>query len=164
MALHLFRTRLVSNRCYPLTVNSPTHVANLHLVNTSWWVGIIACQLCGYFLNDRVPLRIARRTGVWHPEYRLYNIFLVVAAAPIGLGIFGAGLQYHLHYMVLALGAFLIMFAGTYSTPITVNYVTECFPELSLEVSVIMSVYRQVLGLSLPFFVIPWRARVGSGW
>ena len=62
-------------------------------VNTSWWFGIIACQLCGHFLNDRIPLRFARRTGVWHPEYRLYNIFFVVAAMPIGLGLYGAGLQ-----------------------------------------------------------------------
>lgn len=53
--------------------------------------------------------------------------------------------------MVLALGTFLVLFGGTYSTPITVNYITECFPSGSaLEVSVVMGVYRQVLGLSLP--------------
>ena len=74
------------------------------------------------------------------------------------------GSRYHLHYMVLALGVFLIMFGGTYSTPITVNYITECFPTSALEVSVIMAVYRQIFGLSLPFFVLPWRSRVGSGW
>ena len=66
--------------------------------------------------------------------------------------------------MVLALGTFLVMFAGSYSTPITVNYVTECFPDLSLEVSVIMNVYRQLLGLSFPFFALSWQASVGSGW
>ena len=64
------------------------------LVNTSWWFGLIATQLCGYFLNDRIPLRIARRRGKWYSEFRLYNIFIVVAASPIGLGLFGAGLQY----------------------------------------------------------------------
>ncbi len=72
--------------------------------------------------------------------------------------------RYHLHYMVLALGVFLIMFGGTYSTPITVNYITECFPTSALEVSVIMAVYRQIFGLSLPFFVLPWKSRVGAGW
>ncbi len=55
---------------------------------------------------------------------------------------------------MLALNAFLIMFVDIYSTLITINYVTECFSELSLEVSVIMSVYRQILELSLSFFVI----------
>ena len=88
----------------------------------------------------------------------------MVAAAPLGLGIFGAGLQYHLHYMVLALGTFLVIFAACYSTPITVNYITECFTTLPLEVAVIMNVYRQVLGLSFAFFVFPWEAAVGPGW
>ena len=67
--------------------------------------------------------------------------------------------------MVLAVGSFLVVFAAAYSTPILVNYLTECFPELAFEVSVIMSVYRQVFGLSLPFFfIIPWTKRVGVGW
>ena len=154
MTLHLFRTRLVNNRCYSLTVNSSTHVVNLYLVNTFWWINIIVCQLCDYFLNDCVSLHITRRTDIWHLEYRLYNIFLVVAIASIDLSIFDARLQYHLHYIMLALNAFLIMFVDIYSTLITINYVTECFSELSLEVSVIMSVYRQILELSLSFFVI----------
>ena len=66
--------------------------------------------------------------------------------------------------MVLALGTFFVIFAGSYSTPITVNYITECFPSLALEVSVIMGVYRQVLGLSIPFFLFNWEAEVGRGW
>ena len=66
--------------------------------------------------------------------------------------------------MVLALGQFLVVFAGSYSTPIVVNYITECFPELALEVSVVMGIYRQVFGLSLPFFIVPWTEVVGPGW
>lgn len=148
---------------YPRLFHS-SPLLTVSLVYTTSWFGLAACQLCGHFLNDRIPLMIARRTGIWHLEYRLWNIFMVIVASPIGLGLFGAGLQYHLHYMVLALGVFLVKFGGAYSTPITVNYVTECFPELATEVSVIMGFYRQVLGLSIPFFIRPWSARVGPGW
>ncbi|MCJ1260092.1 hypothetical protein MMC24_007932 [Lignoscripta atroalba] len=64
------------------------------LFNFSYWSGLILCQICGALLNDRLPLWISRRNGgTWHPEYRLYNILLVIAASPIGLGIFGAGLE-----------------------------------------------------------------------
>ena len=63
-------------------------------VTTTWWFSVIACQLCGALLNDRIPLRLARRSGIWHPEYRLTNIFVVMFASPIGIGIYGAGLQY----------------------------------------------------------------------
>ncbi|MCJ1359763.1 MAG: hypothetical protein MMC33_009765 [Icmadophila ericetorum] len=133
--------------------------------NTSWWCAVIACQLCGIFLNDRVPLWISRRSkGIWHSENRLWTIFLVIFAAPVGLGLFGAGLQYHLHYMVLALGTFLTIFAAIYSIPITINYITECFPDYPLEVAVCMNAYRNSFGLGLTFYEIPWQAAVGSGW
>ena len=66
--------------------------------------------------------------------------------------------------MVLALGTFLIMFVGTYSAPIIANYVTECFPELALEMAVIRSVYWHIFGPGLPLFIIPEKARVSLGW
>ena len=66
-----------------------------HLVNFTQWAGLVLCQICGFLLNDRIPLSISRRRGgAWHLEYRLYPILLVAAASPIGFGIFGAGVQY----------------------------------------------------------------------
>lgn len=133
--------------------------------NFSQWAGLVLCQICGAFLNDRIPLSISRRRGgAWHLEYRLYPIFLVAAASPIGFGIFGAGIEYHLHYMVLALGTFLVIFGACYSTPISVNYIIECFKTSPLEVAVIMNVYRQILALALPFFLFPWEGAVSAGW
>lgn len=73
------------------------------------WIGMIAAQVFGYFFNDKIPLWVARsRGGVWHPEYRLANTLVPSILLPVALGIYGAGLQYHLHFMVLALGSFLM--------------------------------------------------------
>lgn len=84
---------------------------------------------------------------------------------PVGLGIFGAALQYHLHYMVLALGSFFITFAAMASVPVTVNYMVECFRGNVVEASAITNLYRLVLGLAVPFFIDPWIARMGGpGW
>ena len=66
--------------------------------------------------------------------------------------------------MVLALGTFLVIFGACYSTPITVNFIMECFKNSPLEVAVIMNVYRQALPIALPFFIFPWQATVGPGW
>ena len=66
--------------------------------------------------------------------------------------------------MVLALATFLVIFGACYSTPITVNYITECFKTSPLEVAVIMNVYRQSLSIALPFFIFPWQAAVSPGW
>lgn len=66
--------------------------------------------------------------------------------------------------MVLAVGSFLVVLAAAYSTPILLEYITQYFPEPVPELSVIMSVYRQIFGPSLPFFIIAWVKRVGTGW
>lgn len=137
------------------------------IVTFALWLGVIAAQLWGYFVNDRLPLALARRRGgTWKPEYRLHSLWIPsIFIMPVGLGIFGSALQYHLHYMVLALGAFMITFAAMSSVPVVINYVVECFRGNPLEVSNIMGVYRLSLGLAVPFFIDPWiKAVHGPGW
>ncbi|MCJ1319887.1 hypothetical protein MMC15_005223 [Xylographa vitiligo] len=131
------------------------------------WLGIFATQIYGTLLNDRIPLALARRYGgTWAPEYRLHALWVPsVLIMPAGLGIFGAALQYHLHYMVLALGTFLVTFGSMLSIPVATNYVVECFRAYPTEVATIMGVYRLALGLAVPFFIDAWIAAVdGPGW
>ena len=132
----------------------------------SLWFGIVLAQIYGHYLNDWIPLRLCRKYGgAWKPEYRLHTLWLTsLILLPIGLGIFGVALQYHTHYMVLALGSFLITFSAMLSVPVTVNYVIECFRQHALETSAIMGAYRLAFGLAIPFFVTPWEKRVGIGW
>jgi MFS family permease len=137
------------------------------LVTFSLWIGIICAQVWGFLLNDRIPLLLVRRRGGnWKPEYRLYSLVIPsVIIMPAGLGIFGAALQYHLHYVLLALGSFMVTFASMVSVPIAVNYLTECFRSYPTEVSAIMGLYRLVLGLAVPFFIDQWMLAVdGPGW
>ena len=130
------------------------------------WIGIIVAQAVGWSIGDTIPLWASRRFGhgVWRPEYRLWNIVLPGLVSPIGLGIFGAALQYHLHFMVLALGLFLVVFAATISVPICINYATECFLTSANEVAVAMNMYRLSFSIALGFFIFPWESAVGVGW
>jgi hypothetical protein len=73
-------------------------------------------------------------------------------------------LEYHLHYIVLALGSFLITFAAFCSVPVAVNYMVGCFRDHPTEAACIMGTYRLALGLGVPFFVDAWIAKVGVGW
>lgn len=129
-------------------------------------MSLIIAEIFGIFASDRIPLWGSRRltNGIWYPEYRLWNLILPGLLSPIGLGIFGASLQYHCHYMLLAFGAFLVGFSAVLSVPIIVNYVVECFVHSATEVAVIMNVYRLALGLALPFFIDSWSDAVGNGW
>ena len=129
------------------------------------WVGIIGAQLYGYLFNDKTPLWVARRRGgTWHTEYRLANTILPSILLPIGLGIYGAGLQYHLHFMVLALASFLIWFGALLALPVCYNYIIECFLHTPVEASVSLNGYRVSFGLMSVFIVTQWQASVGVGW
>lgn len=146
---------------------TPSKVTNRNAVTFALWIGILLAQVWGAYANDRIPLWVSRRNGgIWKPEYRLHTLwFPALIVLPIGLGIFGAALEYHLHYMVLALGSFLISFGAITTIPVAVNYVVECFKLHASEVGTIMGCYRLTLGLVIPFFIDQWIAAVGGpGW
>ena len=129
------------------------------------WVGIIGAQVYGYLFNDKTPLWVAsRRGGTWHPEYRLANTVVPGILLPIGLAIYGAGLHYHLHFMVLAVASFLIWFAALLILPICYNYIIECFLGTPVEAAVSLNSYRIAFGLMSVFIVTQWQSAVGVGW
>ncbi|MCJ1311613.1 hypothetical protein MMC25_005286 [Agyrium rufum] len=130
------------------------------------WVALFAGQAIGTLCNDKIPLWACRRfgKGTWQPEYRIWSLFLPALLMPIGLGIFGAGVQHHLHYMVLALGAFLVEVSALLCVPICINYVVECFVGYTMEAAVTMGIYRLALAVGLTFYFQPWSMKVGVGW
>lgn len=129
------------------------------------WIGAILAVIYGTLLNDRIPMYLSRRSGMWHPEYRLHTAwFPGVFATPVGCGIFGAALIYKLHYMVLALGTFFIALGGVASVPVSINYVIECFRHYPQEVGAALNLYRLCFGLAIPFFYDQWEETVGVNW
>ena len=131
------------------------------------WVGIVAAITYGYFVNDRLPLWVCRRygTGVWKLEYRLYPAALpAIVGLPVALGLFGATLQYHLHFMWLALATFLLNLTVNALTSAITNYVSENFRDFAAETTSILTFYRLFLGILVPFFIDAWEERVGVGW
>lgn len=49
-------------------------------------------------------------------------------------------------------------------TPITVNYINECFINTPAEASIAVNLYRVGFGLSVAFYIKQWVAKVGVGW
>ena len=123
-------------------------------------------QVYTYFVNDRVPLWLARRNGgIWKPEYRLWTALpLGFIAAPVGLGLFGAALEDHLHIMVLAVGTFFIYLAANGAVPIPSNYLVETFRRDPVEIGTALGVWRMICGLAIPFFLEQWEDEVGINW
>ncbi|CAK1366160.1 unnamed protein product [Cercospora beticola] len=131
------------------------------------WIGVIASQLYAAAVYDRLPLIICRRFyhGVWHPELRLHAIWPIMIIYPIGLGLFGAGLQEQWHYMSLAVCVAISQFSGAAGLGIVSNYLVEALgSHVANEVAIAVSCYRLVLGFSSIFFLTPWGDAVGPRW
>jgi len=130
------------------------------------WVALASAQLYGFFVNDRLPLWLCkRRGGTWKPEYPLHSMWIpAFFLPPIGLGLFGAALQYRLHYMVLALGTYLTVFGSMASASVLTNYLIECFTHYPSEYAVVMNAYRLTLGMTTSFYIDQWAGAVGNGW
>ncbi|KAF1975782.1 MFS general substrate transporter [Bimuria novae-zelandiae CBS 107.79] len=130
------------------------------------WLTVLVAQGISLLMSDRLPLWAAQRfnKGVWRPEYRVWNMWLSAVLAPIGFAIFGVTLQYHYHYMLLALGSFLVNIASQLSVPLLINCIIECFIMHPVEVSVAMNTWRLAFGIAVGFAVEPWAEAVGEGW
>ncbi|OJZ87426.1 hypothetical protein ASPFODRAFT_59846 [Aspergillus luchuensis CBS 106.47] len=135
-------------------------------------IGTALAELYGHFISDRLPLYLFHRGSKsqdiepteWRPEYRLHCLWVPVIMLPIGLGLFGASLEYHYHWVLLALGFLLLTFGAISLLPVAMTYLCECFPNHVSEVSAGMGVWRLILGVLSAVFIAPWNDRVGPGW
>ncbi|PWY93446.1 polyamine transporter [Aspergillus sclerotioniger CBS 115572] len=144
-------------------------VASFTLTQT---IGVLLAEVYGHFISDRLPLYLLHRKfntndiepTDWRPELRLHCLWLPVILLPTGLGLFGASLEYHFHWAILALGYLLISVGAISILPITMTYLCECFPDHVSEVAAALGIWRLILGLLTTVFITPWYNSVGPGW
>lgn len=135
----------------------------------SAWIGALLAVGYGLLVNDRLPMWFYHRSNspsrIWRSEYRLQTAWLPgLVLGPVGCGLFGAGVFYHLHVAVMALGECLIVFAAVASVPPSMNYIIEHFKHYPQEVGAVMNVYRIGFAIAVQFFYSPWVARIGVNW
>lgn len=142
---------------------TPQQNAYFSFVN---WISTAVAQLYGFLLNDRIPLWRCRKSGgIWRPEFRLYPLLIVpMIFSPVALGLFGATLEHHWHYMVLAFCVFIMNIADVICLPVVNAYVVEYFVDYAAEVTTILTFYRLIFGLCINFFLPAWTATVGIKW
>ncbi|KAF2486420.1 hypothetical protein BDY17DRAFT_351323 [Neohortaea acidophila] len=129
---------------------APLEVANFYFAA---WIGAI--------------LGVKRNGGVWHGEYRLYPSWIPgLIVGPIGYGVFGAAVQSHWHWIVVAVGECMLVFSAVASLPPTVNYIIEIWKHSSdpQEVGAALNVWRIGLAVAVQFFYEPWTKKIGINW
>ena len=131
------------------------------------WGGIAIALAYGQVVSDGIPLLIAKRFGYgkWKPEYRLHALWLpALVCNPLGLGIFGYCLDKHLSWGLLGFSQILVTFGSLCITPITVNYLSECFTNNIEETAIVLNAFRIGFGLSIAFYINQWVEKVGFAW
>jgi hypothetical protein len=131
------------------------------------WAGIGLALPYGQLVSDRIPLWVAARFGKgnWRPEYRLHALwFPALVCNPIGIGVFGYGLDRHSHWAVLGVAQVLVTYGSLCITPVTVNYLSECFTRNIEETAIVLNAFRIGFGLSVAFYINQWVADLGFAW
>ncbi|KAH8787398.1 MFS transporter [Hyaloscypha sp. PMI_1271] len=103
-----------------------------------------------------------RNRGIREPEFRLPAIAISVITAPLGLILYGTGLQYKLHFMVPIIGLGLVSFSGGQAINISFVYTLDAYGPVSGEVTIAQLAFKSIIGFGLSATTNSWIAGAGE--
>ena len=103
-----------------------------------------------------------RNGGIREPEFRLPAITISVITAPLGLILYGVGLQNKLHFMVPIFGLGLFSFSGGQALNISFVYVLDAYGPVSGEVTISQLAFKSIIGFGLSAYTNTWIADSGE--
>ncbi len=124
-----------------------------------WFAGLIGALLALVTgpLADYVSLRSTRKNGgVREPEMRIPVSFLSIITAPLGLILYGVGIQNHLHWIVPTLGLGLSSFTVASGTVVALVYAVDSYKPITEEVVTCVLGYKALFGFLLAFYTNDW--------
>ncbi|MCJ1298599.1 hypothetical protein MMC08_001389 [Hypocenomyce scalaris] len=133
---------------------SPLAVGNINIA--SLIAAIIGCYFGGPF-SDVVSGWIARRRhGYFTPESRLWVLLPLYLFGPLGLLLWGVGIQNHLHWSVPIAGAGITYGVLCAVPSVTMTYVIDCYAPVAGEAITGLIAFKNTFGFAVSFAVIPW--------
>ncbi|RMD45116.1 hypothetical protein DV735_g69, partial [Chaetothyriales sp. CBS 134920] len=111
----------------------------------------------GGWLSDWVADFFTRRNqGIREPEMRLPAITVALITSPLGLILYGAGIEYGWHWIVPTLGLGFLSFAITQATNVSLVYTIDSYRPIAGEVVVTQLAFKSAFGFLLSFYTNPW--------
>ncbi|KIX08667.1 uncharacterized protein Z518_03324 [Rhinocladiella mackenziei CBS 650.93] len=125
-------------------------------------LGSLVGIMGGGWLSDACADWLTKRNkGVREPEMRLPTLTLSMILGPLGLVLYGVGIQNRSHWIVPVLGLGIFAFALTQSTNILVVYVIDAYRPVAGEAVVAQLSFKAAFGFLLSFYVNPWVEKSG---
>ncbi|PTB65290.1 MFS general substrate transporter [Trichoderma citrinoviride] len=132
----------------------------------SWQVGL--CYIAGVigsilglpaggYLGDKVADILTKRNdGIREPEMRLPAVMISVITTPLALLLYGAGVQYKLHWICPTIGIGLLNFSITQANTICVVYVIDSYRPVAGEITLAVTGFKALFAFFLSFETNPW--------
>ncbi|KAJ4989591.1 hypothetical protein SVAN01_04968 [Stagonosporopsis vannaccii] len=115
----------------------------------------------GHFSDWIADRQTQRNGGVREPEMRLPAILVSIVTAPVALVLYGAGIQYKLHWICPTIALGLINFSIVQATNVSLVYTVDCYRPVAGEIVVTQMAWKSAFGFLLSFYTNPWVNKAG---
>ena len=123
---------------------------------------LLGFVFCGR-ISDWVAVKLARRNGgIFEPEFRLWLFLASTVLIPFGLILWGVGAAHGVHWFGLTLAMCILAFVNTCGCTLSVNYLVDCFKELSGDALVAVILVRNTMSFAINYGITPWLDNLGT--
>ncbi|CAO1629051.1 unnamed protein product [Jaminaea pallidilutea] len=126
----------------------------------SAFVAAIIGSLFGIFggkIADIVSDKETKKNGGRRePEMRLKPFLPALITTPLSLLLYGAGIQYKLHWIMPTIGLGLCNFSIVWGTSIAMVYMVDCIKPLAEEAVASVLAFKAIIGFVLAFYTNEW--------
>ncbi|EGV62153.1 hypothetical protein PSN45_000878 [Yamadazyma tenuis] len=156
----------VVNATIASVLSAPPYNFGANMVGVFFASPAIGISVGAYFSGkvvDGFTVRKARTgKGYREPEFRLWLSVIPMVIHPFGCLLYGIGAAKGIHWVGLAFGLGAICSTFPIGSAIAINYIIDCYKEVSGVGLVTMILIRNTMGFGFSYAVTPWLEAVGT--
>ncbi|KAM0543474.1 hypothetical protein ACHAPJ_012272 [Fusarium lateritium] len=132
------------------------------LISLAPFIGSSLGTLISGPLSDWLILFLAKRNhGIYEPEMRLWIIAVFAPFVPIGMILFGVGLNSSWPWPILVIGYGMCSFGTAPAGTIALTYITDAYSEIVGDAMVAVTFTRNICSTMFIFALPPWIEAAG---
>lgn len=147
------------------TAYSETYGFNMWQLGLTWLGplvgGICAVIVGGPLLEYTTNYFTHRNNGIREPEHRIPAVIIGTILCPVGLILYGVGIDQKMHWMVPTVGQAIMTFAIIQATTVSFVYCVDSYRPIAGEVEVTQLGVKALFGFLLSFYTNPWIDKEG---
>lgn len=156
----------VVNATISSVLSAPPYNFKANMIGVFFVSPAIGISLGSYFSGkvvDNFTVKMARKgKGYREPEFRLWLSVIPMIVHPFGCFLYGIGAGHGIHWVGLAFGLGAICSTFPIGSAIAINYIIDCYKEVSGDGLVTMILIRNSMGFGFSYAVTPWLLAVGT--